>query len=275
MKKKSGNTIVGSRICGFVSAFFSVRHATPEITFQVVTRHVLVIRVRSAREARTNETSPSTIAKPNPSASACQSQPVMIRLRTHSIMYETGFSVAAMRNQSTPMRLRGVFIDEMNRKTKSTGKSAWIVSPEPVRYASHAPSAPKRERDDRAVDEQDGDPGRARLEADACRQPDGDVEHHLHDAEHDDPRELAGEERPVAQRGEREPVDEARLDVARDVGARVHRREERTLDERHGEREREERVGRETRKLVDARRPPAFTAMSATGKISGGMMLAG
>ena len=48
-------------------------------------------------------------------------------------MYETGLSVAAMRNQSTPMRLRGVFIEEMKRKTKSTGKSAWIVSPEPVR----------------------------------------------------------------------------------------------------------------------------------------------
>ena len=59
-------------------------------------------------------------------------------------MYETGFSVAAIRNQSTPMRLRGAFIDEMKRKTKRTGKSAWIVSPEPVRYASHAPSAPKQ-----------------------------------------------------------------------------------------------------------------------------------
>ena len=57
-------------------------------------------------------------------------------------MYETGFSVAAMRNQSTPMRFRGAFIDEMNRNTKRTGKSAWIVSPEPVRYARKAPSAP-------------------------------------------------------------------------------------------------------------------------------------
>ena len=82
------------------------------------------------------------MTNPNPSASACQSQPVMMRLRTHSIMYETGFSVAAIRNQSTPMRFRGAFIDEMKRKTKSTGKSAWIVSPDPVRYASHAPSAP-------------------------------------------------------------------------------------------------------------------------------------
>ena len=37
---------------------------------------------------------------------------------------------------------------------------------------------------------------------------------------------------------------------------------------------RNESVGKPGR-FVDARRPPAFTAMSATGKISGGMMLAG
>ena len=85
---------------------------------------------------------PMMITKPNPRASACQSQPVMMRLRTASIMYETGFSVAAVRNQSTPMRFRGAFIEERKRKTKRTGKSAWIVSPEPVRYASQAPSAP-------------------------------------------------------------------------------------------------------------------------------------
>ena len=76
---------------------------------------------------------PMMITKPNPRPNACQSQPVMMRLRTASIMYETGLSVAAMRNHWTPMRLRGVFIDEMKRKTKRTGKSAWIVSPEPVR----------------------------------------------------------------------------------------------------------------------------------------------
>src|SRR5262249_24061736 len=85
-------------------------------------RHVRVIRSRRALDASLSEMSPSAITKPNPSASAVQSQPVMMRLRTHSIMYETGFSVAAMRNQSTPMSFRGVFIDEMNRKTKSTGK---------------------------------------------------------------------------------------------------------------------------------------------------------
>ena len=249
MKKKSGNTSVGRRICGFVRAFLSVRRATPQITFHVLMAHVLVIRVRSARDASASETIPSTITKPNPSASACQSQPVMIRLRTHSIMYETGLSVAAIRNQSTPMRFRGAFIDEMNRKTKRTGKSAWIVSPEPVRYASQAPSAPNESETSAPYSEQDGDPGRPGLEANSGRQPDDDVEEHLHDPEHDDPCELPGEQRPVAKRGQREAVDEPRLHVARDFGARVHRREERALDERNREREREERVGREAGKL--------------------------
>ena len=62
----------------------------------------------------------------------------MMRLRTHSIMYETGFSVAAIRNHSTPIRFRGAFIEEMKRNTKRTGKSAWIASPEPVLVRMHA-----------------------------------------------------------------------------------------------------------------------------------------
>ena len=40
-------------------------------------------------------------------------------------------------------QIAGVFIDEMKRNTKSTGKSPWIDSPEPVRSARNEPSAPK------------------------------------------------------------------------------------------------------------------------------------
>ena len=90
-----------------------------------------------------SETIASTVAIPNPSARASASQPVMIRLRTHSIRYETGLTDARKRNQSTAIRFLGVFIDEMKRKTKSGGKSAWIASPEPVRSARNEPSAPK------------------------------------------------------------------------------------------------------------------------------------
>ena len=61
----------------------------------------------------------------------------------HSIRYEIGLIEARNWNQPTAIRLRGVFIDEMKRKTKSSGKSPWIASPEPVRSASNDPIAPK------------------------------------------------------------------------------------------------------------------------------------
>ena len=67
----------------------------------------------------------------------------MIRLRTHSIRYETGFTLATKRNQSTSIRSRGVFIEERKRKTKRSGKRPWIASPEPVRSARKTPRAPK------------------------------------------------------------------------------------------------------------------------------------
>ncbi len=76
-----------------------------------------------------------TSAKPKPSASARASQPVMIRLRTASIRYETGLIDASALNHWISIRSRGAFIDEMKRKTKSSGNSPWIASPEPVRNA--------------------------------------------------------------------------------------------------------------------------------------------
>ena len=51
--------------------------------------------------------------------------------------------VAASRNQVTPIRLRGMFIEEMNRNTKKIGKRLWIASPEPVLSAAKLPAAPK------------------------------------------------------------------------------------------------------------------------------------
>jgi hypothetical protein len=80
---------------------------------------------------------------PKPSASASPSKPMMIRLRTLSIRYETGFTVATSRNQVISIRFRGRFIDERNRKTKKAGKRLCTASPEPVRRAANAPRAPK------------------------------------------------------------------------------------------------------------------------------------
>ena len=47
--------------------------------------------------------------------------------------------------------------------------------------------------------------------------------------------------------GQGEAVEKAGLDVTREISARVHRREQRALDERDGYGEGEERVGREAR----------------------------
>ena len=66
---------------------------------------------------------------------------------------------------------------------------------------------------------------------------------------------MACEQRAAAHRRQREPVEEAVLDVAGEVRAGVHRREERALDERHGDGEGEKRVGREA--LERRRRPEA------------------
>ena len=109
----------------------------------------------------------ATIA--NPSASASPSQPVMIRLRTHSSRYETGFAVAASRNHVTEIRLRGMFIDEMKRKTKNIGKRPWTASPEPVLSAAHVPSAPNASATSAAKSEQHGDAADARRGAHADR----------------------------------------------------------------------------------------------------------
>src|SRR5439155_12520691 len=85
--------------------------------------HDRAILVRRARPESVSATTAIPAAMPNPSASASPSQPVMIRLRTHSTRYETGLAVAASWNQLTFIRWRGMFAEEMNRKTKKSGNS--------------------------------------------------------------------------------------------------------------------------------------------------------
>ena len=130
-------------------------------------------------------TIPITTAMLKPSPSALASQPVMIRLRTHSIRYETGFTLATNRNQSTLIRSRGVFIDERKRKTKSIGKRPWIASPEPVRSASQRPRAPKLTEITAEKRRSTRIPSDAGREVDADDQADGDVERRLDEPEDD------------------------------------------------------------------------------------------
>src|ERR1041384_1788581 len=58
-------------------------------------RSILVCRAIVASETAT---AASTAAMPHPSTSASGSQPMMIKLRTPSKRYETGLTVAAVRN---------------------------------------------------------------------------------------------------------------------------------------------------------------------------------
>ena len=75
--------------------------------------------------------------------------------------------------------------------------------------------------------------------------PDRQVEHRLHRPEPDGAADLTEQQRRVAHRRQREPVQETGVDVAREVDACDARREERALHERERQEEREERPRRE------------------------------
>src|SRR4029453_15917176 len=105
--------------------------------------HVRAILPRSASDDSLSPTIDSAIAIPKPSASASPFQPSITRLLIAPIRKETGFSDAAPRNTPVSIRFRGRFIDEMNRKTKKSGKRLCTASVEPVRSAARAPKDPK------------------------------------------------------------------------------------------------------------------------------------
>ncbi len=67
-------------------------------------------------------------------------------------------------------------------------------------------------------------PPHAARERDAGREPDEQVDDRLHDAEHERAPELADQQRLAPQRRQREPVQEAGLDVAGEVDAGGDRR---------------------------------------------------
>ena len=95
----------------------------------------------------------------------------MIRLRTPSIRYETGFAVATQRNQSTAIRLRGIAIDEMKRKTKNDREQALHGLARAGAQRGEEAERAEREHDERVEDEQHEQRRPARLEADAGDRP--------------------------------------------------------------------------------------------------------
>ena len=149
----------------------------------------------------------------------------MIRLRTHSIRYETGLRVANTRNQSHFDQVRGMFIEEMKRKTKSSGNIP-AASPEPVRSASPVPRAPNPSETTTENTMGLSRPSGGR-EVDAHGEPDRDVEDGLDEAVQDHAAELAGEQDGAAHRRQLQAVEEPDLHVARELGPCVHGREAR------------------------------------------------
>ena len=102
-----------------------------------------------------------------------------------------------------------------------------------------------------------------------------EVEDHLEHPERDDTGELPGEQRPVAKRGQREPVDEAVwMSRARSVPAFIVEKSAPWMNGTASANARNESVGKPGR-LVDERKTARVHEHERQGKISGGMTLAG
>ena len=141
-------------------------------------------------------------------------------------------ALATAWNQSVWIRSSGSAIEERKRKTKKTGKRPWTASPEPVRRAAKRPIDAEgdgdRDREQRRSTSDAADPGG---EFGAGGEADDQVGDRLQQAEQDGAGEQAAEQGRAAQRGQRQAVEEAGLDVAGEVGAGVHHREQRPLHE--------------------------------------------
>ncbi len=196
---------------------------------------------------------------------------MMIRLRTPSIRYETGFSVAAVRNQSISIRFRGISIDEMKRKTKRTGNRPWTASPEPVRSASEDAERAEAERDEEREDEQhERSPATPAAKRTPTDEADGEVDDGL-DAAQRQRRRRAG--RPagatprigVSASRLRKPVWMSR---ARSVPAFIVAKSAPWMNGTASAKARTSRSGSPGRCVADCR-PLEFTASRSSGKTSG------
>src|SRR5829696_8240319 len=132
--------------------------------------------------------------------------------------------VAMKRNQLASIRSRGRLMLDMKMATKKSGNALSTASTDPVLSARIAPIPPN--------------PRATSTVRNTITTIPKKPERH-------DPREHPEEERHRTHRGELEPVEEAALDVAGEVGARRDRTEERCLDEGESEGKVHIRVGRE------------------------------
>ena len=152
-----------------------------------------------------------------------------------------------MRNHSCSISSRGSELDDRNRNTKNSGNTPWTASPEPGPQPDERAERGERQRDQHRQHHQDDHAPEARLEVQPGGEADGQVDQAGDQRDDEHAGELPEQHRRAPHRRQRQPVQEAGLDVARDRGAGVDRREQRALDERERDREVEVAVGREAR----------------------------
>ena len=167
-------------------------------------------------------------------------------------MYETGFQVATVRNQSVSIRLRGSAIELRKSAAKSSGKMPWTASPDPVRSATNAPMPPKPSEISRASAPITSAPGTPEwIPSPATAPTDRNAVAWIRPSASTPaswPTSSALRLNGVSERRFRKPD----LHVARHVRAGAVRREQAALDEADGEHEVEVVVRGEARKLGGA-----------------------
>ena len=103
MKLISGKSIGGRKSDGFLRRIVNWRHVSASVTDEDrAAAHVRAILLPQRDAASDIATATAPIDTPKPSASACTFQPSMTRLRSPSIMYETGIE---RRGVAEPVRL--------------------------------------------------------------------------------------------------------------------------------------------------------------------------
>ena len=275
MKKKSGNSSEGKSSDGFVKTFFSVRHATPEATGESLLMSAASRSPASANAASAIATMPITTAIPNPSASACR-VPARDDQAAHALdqvrdRVDPGDEAEPLDLDQVAGRVHRRDEEEDEEQREDALDRLARAGAEREEEADRA----EADRDTRREEQQHDDPERAGGEFDADEQADGDVERRLDETEHDDAAELARDQRDAAHRGQREPVQEAGLDVAGEVGAGVHGREERPwMNGTASAKATNESVGKPG-SCVEASSPPELTSRSSSGKTSGETTAAG
>ena len=181
---------------GFVKTMRIVRPATATATPSTLTTVPSARGAPSPRAPGAERQSVIAPANPKPSASAWPSQPVMIRLRTHSSRYDTGFAVASDPEPRHVDQVAG----NRHRRDEQKNEEEWEHALNGLAGAGsqrdERAEAAEAERDEERERKQDERTEPARRQLDSRGEPDGEKNSGLDEAQSDD----AGQTGPPAPR---------------------------------------------------------------------------